>query len=57
MLGALTGVTRRSNAVLQVHRSGEPNLAAEEIRANEKRIFNWVAGKTARQITENGGYF
>lgn len=31
---------------------------AEEIRANEKKIFSWVArGETARQITSKGGYF
>jgi 4-hydroxy-4-methyl-2-oxoglutarate aldolase len=33
-------------------------LRAEEIRANEKTIFGWVAeGQTVRQITDNGGYF
>ncbi len=33
-------------------------LRAEEIRANEKKIFGWVAeGQTVRQITDNGGYF
>ena len=33
-------------------------LRAEEIRANEKQIFEWVAeGKTVRQITDSGGYF
>jgi len=31
---------------------------AEEIRANEKKIFGWVAeGQTVQQITEKGGYF
>lgn len=31
---------------------------AEEIRANEKKIFGWVAeGKTVNEITEQGGYF
>jgi 4-hydroxy-4-methyl-2-oxoglutarate aldolase len=31
---------------------------AEEIRANEKKIFGWVAeGQTVHQITEKGGYF
>ena len=33
-------------------------VRAEEIRANEKKIFGWVAeGQTVRQITNNGGYF
>lgn len=33
-------------------------IRAEEIKANEKKIFGWVAeGKTVRQITEDGGYF
>ena len=33
-------------------------LRAEEIRANEKKIFGWVAeGQTVRQITAKGGYF
>jgi regulator of RNase E activity RraA len=33
-------------------------VRAEEIRANEKKIFTWVAdGQTAREITEKGGYF
>lgn len=33
-------------------------IRAEEIRANEKKIFSWVAeGQTVRQITEKGGYF
>ncbi|MBL9204232.1 MAG: RraA family protein [Opitutaceae bacterium] len=33
-------------------------VRAEEIRANEKTIFSWVAeGTTVRQITERGGYF
>ncbi len=33
-------------------------LRAEEIRANETKIFGWVAaGQTVRQITDNGGYF
>ena len=33
-------------------------VRAEEIRANEKKIFRWVAeGKTVREITEHGGYF
>ena len=31
---------------------------AEEIRANEERIFGWVdEGKTIKEITEEGGYF
>ncbi|MFW5699056.1 MAG: RraA family protein [Planctomycetota bacterium] len=31
---------------------------AEEIRANEKRIFGWVKdGQSVQQITEQGGYF
>lgn len=31
---------------------------AEEIRANEKQIFGWVAeGQNIHQITEKGGYF
>jgi regulator of RNase E activity RraA len=31
---------------------------AEEIRANEKQIFGWVAeGKTVNEITAQGGYF
>ncbi|MEO6003935.1 MAG: RraA family protein [Opitutus sp.] len=33
-------------------------IRAEEIRANEKKIFGWVAeGQTVQQITEKGGYF
>lgn len=33
-------------------------LRAEEIRANEKKIFGWVAdGQTVREITKQGGYF
>lgn len=33
-------------------------VRAEEIRANEKKIFGWVAeGQTVRQITDGGGYF
>jgi regulator of RNase E activity RraA len=33
-------------------------VRAEEIKANEKQIFNWVAeGQTVHQITEKGGYF
>jgi 4-hydroxy-4-methyl-2-oxoglutarate aldolase len=33
-------------------------VRAEEIRANEKQIFRWVAeGQSIHQITEKGGYF
>ena len=33
-------------------------VRAEEIRANEKKIFGWVAeGQTIHQIAEKGGYF
>ena len=33
-------------------------VRAEEIRANEKKIFGWVAeGQAVHQITEKGGYF
>jgi len=33
-------------------------LRAEEILANEKKIFSWVAkGETIQQITKKGGYF
>lgn len=33
-------------------------LRAEEIRANEKKIFSWVAeGQSIHQITAQGGYF
>ena len=33
-------------------------VRAEEIRANEKKIFGWVAeGQTVRDITRQGGYF
>ena len=33
-------------------------VRAEEIKANEKKIFGWVAdGKTVKEITEKGGYF
>ncbi|MBI5770334.1 MAG: RraA family protein [Verrucomicrobia bacterium] len=33
-------------------------VRAEEIRANEKKIFGWVAeGQTIQQITQQGGYF
>ncbi len=33
-------------------------VRAEEIKANEKKIFGWVAeGKTIGEITEKGGYF
>lgn len=33
-------------------------VRAEEIKANEKKIFSWVAeGQTLHEITEKGGYF
>ncbi len=33
-------------------------VRAEEIKANEKKIFSWVAeGQTIQQIKEKGGYF
>lgn len=33
-------------------------VRAEEIRANEQKIFGWVAeGQTIQQITDQGGYF
>jgi len=33
-------------------------VRAEEIKENEKKIFDWVKeGKTAQEITEKGGYF
>ena len=33
-------------------------LRAEEIKANEKRIFGWVEeGKSVQEITDKGGYF
>ena len=33
-------------------------VRAEEIRANEKKIFSWVAkGESVQQITKKGGYF
>jgi regulator of RNase E activity RraA len=33
-------------------------VRAEEIRANEKKIFGWVAaGQSVHQITKKGGYF
>ncbi len=33
-------------------------VRAEEIKANEKKIFSWVAaGETVKQISEKGGYF
>lgn len=33
-------------------------VRAEEIKANEKKIFSWVAeGQSIHQITEKGGYF
>lgn len=33
-------------------------VRAEEIKANEKKIFGWVAeGQTIHEITEKGGYF
>jgi regulator of RNase E activity RraA len=33
-------------------------IRAEEIKANEKKIFGWVAeGQNIHQITEKGGYF
>ena len=33
-------------------------LRAEEIKANEKKIFGWVEeGKSVREITDKGGYF
>ena len=33
-------------------------LRAEEIRANETKIFGWVAeGQSLRQIADKGGYF
>jgi 4-hydroxy-4-methyl-2-oxoglutarate aldolase len=38
--------------------SFEVLVRAEEIRANEKKIFSWVAeGQTVKQITDKGGYF
>ena len=36
----------------------EYSLRAEEIKANEKKIFGWVAeGQSIHEITEKGGYF
>ena len=33
-------------------------VRAEEIKANEKKIFGWVAeGRTVKDITDDGGYF
>ena len=33
-------------------------IRAEEIKANEKKIFGWVAdGRSVKEITEDGGYF
>ena len=33
-------------------------VRAEEIRANEQKIFGWVAeGQSIHQVTEQGGYF
>lgn len=33
-------------------------VRAEQIKANEKKIFGWVEeGRSIREITENGGYF
>ena len=33
-------------------------IRAEEIKANEKKIFQWVhAGESAQEITKKGGYF
>jgi len=33
-------------------------VRAEETRANEKKIFSWVAeGQTVKQVTDKGGYF
>ena len=33
-------------------------VRAEEIKANEKKIFSWVAnGETVQEITKKGGYF
>lgn len=33
-------------------------VRAEEIKANEKKIFSWVAaGESVKQISEKGGYF
>jgi regulator of RNase E activity RraA len=33
-------------------------IRAEEIKENEKKIFDWVhAGETIQSITEKGGYF
>ena len=33
-------------------------VRAEEIKANEKKIFGWVAqGETVQEITKKGGYF
>lgn len=38
--------------------AGEVLVRAEEIRANEKKIFGWVAeGQSTRQIADKGGYF
>ena len=33
-------------------------IRAEEIKANEKKIFGWVhSGETIKEIKEKGGYF
>jgi hypothetical protein len=37
---------------------GNPAVCASPIRANEKKIFSWVAeGQSIHQITEKGGDF
>jgi len=53
ILGDIDGVV-----VVPRDRAYEVLVRAEEIRANEKKIFGWVAeGQSVHQITEKGGYF
>lgn len=53
VLGDIDGVV-----VVPHDLAGQVLLRAEELRANEKKIFSWVAaGQSLQQITAKGGYF
>lgn len=53
VLGDIDGVLVVPRAIAY-----EVLLRAEEIKANEKKIFGWVAdGQSIQEITEKGGYF
>ncbi|AWI09847.1 RraA family protein [Ereboglobus luteus] len=53
LLGDIDGVVCVPRAIAH-----EVLLRAEEIKANEKKLFGWVAeGRSVKQITDDGGYF